>query len=95
MVFLRAFYMHQAVGRLDVEFQTVALWLFLKQPTIAHIRANAARPFASCLLSTPAGFPRHRHRRWQPHPEKGVGLYLPSQRIAPGRRKPFFYRDSL
>lgn len=94
-VFLRAFYMHQAVGRLDVEFQTVALWLFLKQPTIAHIRANAARPFASCLLSTPAGFPRHRHRRWQPHPEKGVGLYLPSQRIAPGRRKPFFYRDSL
>ena len=33
--------------------------------------------------------------RWQPHPEKGVGLYLPSQRIAPGRRKPFFYRDSL
>ena len=61
-----------------------------KQPTIAHIRANAARPFASCLLSTPAGFPRHRHRRWQPHPEKGMGVYLPSQRIAPGRRKPFF-----
>lgn len=67
-----------------------ALWLFLKQPTIAHIRANAARPFASCLLSTPAGFPRHRHSPWRPHPEKGVGLYLPSQRIAPGRRKPFF-----
>ena len=82
--------MHQAVGRLDVEFQTVALWLFLKQPTIAHIRANAARPFASCLLFTPAGFPRHRHSPWRPHPEKGVGVYLPSQRIAPGRRKPFF-----
>ena len=28
-IFLRAFYMHQAVGRLDVELQTVALWLFL------------------------------------------------------------------
>ena len=87
--------MHQAVGRLDVEFQTVALWLFLKQPTIAHIRANAARPFASCLLSTPAGFPRHCHSPWRPHPEKGVGLYLPSQRIAPGRRKLFLPRFAV
>ena len=72
-----------------------ALWLLPKQPTIAHIRANAARPFASCLLSTPAGFPRHRHRRWQPHPEKGMGLYLPSQRIAPGRRKAFLPRFAV
>lgn len=35
-VFLRAFYMHQAAGRLDVELQTVALWLFLKQPNCPY-----------------------------------------------------------
>ena len=66
-----------------------ALWLLPKQPTVAHIRANAARSLASCSLPRLPDFRGAVTGLGKPHPEKG-GLYMPSQRIVSRKEKGFF-----